>query len=138
MPTFVEPAYAYPTSDRAREFGRSSAGCHFVEKQVETDPPVAIAGPFDTREDALAAALATGVTVNPRFYRYHPETIVGHTWAAIQRAQQGGRLHAAVDLAATGDHGADPLGDGTFRMVPSGDVVGYDERCRRLGEGRSR
>ncbi len=30
------------------------------------------------------------------------------------------------------DYGADPLGDGTFRMVPSGDVVDYAERCRRL------
>lgn len=31
-----------------------------------------------------------------------------------------------------GDYGADPIGDGTFRMVPSGDVVDYSERCRRL------
>lgn len=31
-----------------------------------------------------------------------------------------------------GDYGADPLGDGTFRMVPSGDIVGYAERCLRL------
>jgi hypothetical protein len=30
------------------------------------------------------------------------------------------------------DYGADPLGDGTFRMVPSGDIVDYDERVRRL------
>jgi len=31
-----------------------------------------------------------------------------------------------------GDYGADPIGDGMFRMVPSGDVVDYEERCRRL------
>lgn len=31
------------------------------------------------------------------------------------------------------DYGADPLGDGTFRMVPSGDVVDFAERQRRLG-----
>lgn len=37
-----------------------------------------------------------------------------------------------VDTTAPGDHGADPLGDGTFRMVPSGDVVDWDERQRRL------
>ena len=30
------------------------------------------------------------------------------------------------------DYGADPIGDGTFRMVPSGDVVDYAERCKRL------
>lgn len=33
------------------------------------------------------------------------------------------------------DYGADPIGDGKFRMVPSGDIVDYDERCRRLKEG---
>jgi hypothetical protein len=30
------------------------------------------------------------------------------------------------------DYGADPLGNGMFRMVPSGDVVDYVERCKRL------
>lgn len=33
---------------------------------------------------------------------------------------------------AGGDHGADPLGNGMFRMVPSGDIVDYEERMRRL------
>lgn len=37
-----------------------------------------------------------------------------------------------VDTAARGDHGADPVGDGMFRMIPSGDLVDYTERCRRL------
>ena len=32
------------------------------------------------------------------------------------------------------DYGADPLGDGTFRMVPSGDVVDFAERNRRLNQ----
>ena len=39
---------------------------------------------------------------------------------------------ARVDTSAPGDHGADPLGDGKFRMVPSGDIVDYEERNRRL------
>lgn len=30
------------------------------------------------------------------------------------------------------DYGADPLGDGTFRMVPSGDIVDLEERNLRL------
>lgn len=30
------------------------------------------------------------------------------------------------------DYGADPLGDGMFRMVPSGDIVDAAERKRRL------
>ncbi len=38
-----------------------------------------------------------------------------------------------IDTARLGDYGADPLGDGTFRMVPSGDIVDFAERNRRLG-----
>ena len=30
------------------------------------------------------------------------------------------------------DYGADPIGDGKFRMVPSGDIVDFAERNRRL------
>ena len=33
---------------------------------------------------------------------------------------------AKVDLHAKGDYGADPVGDGTFKMIPSGDI------CRGL------
>jgi hypothetical protein len=31
------------------------------------------------------------------------------------------------------DYGSDPMGDGTFRMVPSGDIVSLEERQKRLG-----
>lgn len=58
--------------------------------------------------------------------------IFGHTWEAIQRAQQGARLSDPINTCGTGDYGADPLGDGRFRMVPSGDVVDFTERNRRL------
>ena len=30
------------------------------------------------------------------------------------------------------DYGADPIGDGTFKMVPSGDIVTREERDKRL------
>lgn len=30
------------------------------------------------------------------------------------------------------DHGADPIGNGQFRMVPSGDIVNLEERNKRL------
>jgi len=40
----------------------------------------------------------------------------------------------AINVARAGDYGADPIGDGTFRMVPSGDVVDYAERQRRLAK----
>ena len=36
------------------------------------------------------------------------------------------------------DYGCDPIGDGMFRMVPSGDIVDYAERCRRLDKDRIR
>ncbi len=37
-----------------------------------------------------------------------------------------------VDTSKAGDYGADPMGDGLYRMVPSGDIVTYAERNRRL------
>lgn len=43
-----------------------------------------------------------------------------------------------VDTSASGDYGSDPVGDGTFRMVPSGDIVGYEERCARLTKVEAR
>ena len=39
-------------------------------------------------------------------------------------------------LPTMADYGCDPLGDGTFRMVPSGDIVDYKERCERLKKDR--
>lgn len=46
-------------------------------------------------------------------------------------------VRRTVNVNAPGDYGADPIGDGTFRMVPSGDVVDLAERNRRL-DSRSR
>ena len=60
------------------------------------------------------------------------DTIFAYSWDAIQRAQCGGRLADPVNKKQ-GDYGADPLGDGTFRMVPSGAIVDLIERNRRLG-----
>ena len=37
-----------------------------------------------------------------------------------------------INTTAPGDYGADPVGDGTFRMVPSGDIVDGAECDRRL------
>jgi hypothetical protein len=41
-------------------------------------------------------------------------------------------IRKVIDTAAPGDYGADPIGDDKYRMVPSGDVVDFAERCRRL------
>ncbi len=41
-------------------------------------------------------------------------------------------IRGKIDLNRPGDYGATPLGDGTHRMVPSGDIVDLAERIRRL------
>jgi len=38
----------------------------------------------------------------------------------------------SIDLTTKEDHGSDPIGNGMFRMVPSGDIVNFEERERRL------
>ena len=43
-----------------------------------------------------------------------------------------------INTRAPGDYGADPMGDGTFRMVPSGDIVSLEERNRRMDERKRR
>lgn len=44
----------------------------------------------------------------------------------------GHLVRKPMPVANGRDDGSDPLGDGTFRMVPSGDIVDYAERCKRL------
>ena len=58
--------------------------------------------------------------------------IFGRTWEEISDAQQKRLVRKYVNLHAVGDYGCDPMGDGMFRMVPSGDVVDATERDRRL------
>jgi hypothetical protein len=41
-------------------------------------------------------------------------------------------IRQTIDTSRPGDYGCDPLGDGNFRMVPSGDIVDSAERDRRL------
>ena len=41
-------------------------------------------------------------------------------------------IRTPINTARKGDYGADPIGDGTFRMVPSGDIVSLAERNNRL------
>jgi len=58
--------------------------------------------------------------------------IMGRSWGQIKAMQQGTYKSETTDLKTPGDYGADPIGDGKFRMVPSGDIVDYKERTRRL------
>ena len=61
------------------------------------------------------------------------QKIVGLDWKDIQAIQSKTHVSRKVDTSRASDYGADPIGDGTFRMVPSGDVVDMSERNRRLG-----
>lgn len=66
------------------------------------------------------------------------EKILGYDWAEIQARQMKCHAPKAIDTSAPGDYGADPIGDGTFRMVPSGDIVGWEERNKRLNRPDAR
>uniref|UniRef100_A0A6M3KW15 Uncharacterized protein n=1 Tax=viral metagenome TaxID=1070528 RepID=A0A6M3KW15_9ZZZZ len=41
-------------------------------------------------------------------------------------------VNKPIDLTAPGDYGCDPVGDGTFKMVPSGDIISLEEMRKRL------
>ena len=43
-------------------------------------------------------------------------TIFGHSWEAIQRAQQGGRLHETVDTSRPLDHSASQADIGLLEL----------------------
>ncbi len=58
--------------------------------------------------------------------------IFGRAWEGIQAMQQKKAVGRKIDARKTGDYGADPFGNGMFKMVPSGDVVDLAERNRRL------
>ena len=58
------------------------------------------------------------------------QKIVGHDWQDIQAMQSKTHKARVVDAPRTGDYGADPIGDGTFRMVPSGDIVAMSHLSR--------
>ncbi len=43
-------------------------------------------------------------------------------------------IRKTIDVSTDKDYGADPLPDGTFRMVPSGDIVDAETKRKRLGQ----
>ena len=60
-----------------------------------------------------------------------PLVVLGH----YEIATGGSVVRDIVDTSRGSDYGCDPLGDGMFRMVPSGDVVDAVERDNRLQKG---
>jgi len=59
--------------------------------------------------------------------------IFGYEWDYIKDMQQGNYKPNAVNFDKIGDYGCDPIGNNMFKMVPSGDIVSFEERTRRLG-----
>lgn len=59
--------------------------------------------------------------------------IFGYEWEEIKAMQQK-QYKAKPIKKQSGDHGADPIGNGLYKMVPSGDIVTYEERKRRLAQ----
>ena len=64
----------------------------------------------------------------------HNDLIVGLTWEQIVAMQNKESVRRVINFNKVGDYGADPIGDGTFKMVPSGDIVDFAERNKRLQE----
>ena len=58
--------------------------------------------------------------------------IFGYAWEDIQAMQNGTYVRPKVPRAVGQDYGSDPVGNGMFKMVPSGDIVDAAERTRRL------
>ena len=58
--------------------------------------------------------------------------IFGLDWKQIQDKQQSKDVSQKIDLYSNNDYGADPIGDGTYKMIPSGDTVSLTERNKRL------
>jgi len=61
--------------------------------------------------------------------------IFGYAWEEIEAMQRGTFPGRPIQHEPGTDYGCDPLGDGVFKMVPSGDVVDLAERNRRLKKG---
>ena len=60
------------------------------------------------------------------------DLIFGKTWNEIQAMQQKTYCNPTINLSKPGDYGCDPVGNGTFKMVPSGEIVSFDEMKKRL------
>lgn len=61
------------------------------------------------------------------------EKIFGYDWEHIQALQQKKPTRRTVQVHDGKDYGCAPVGDGTFRMIPSGDIVTFEEMKARRG-----
>lgn len=63
---------------------------------------------------------------------YDVSTAEGQKRLMRESANQVWLDGSKVKFDSSKDHGADPLGNGKFRMIPSGDIVELEERNKRL------
>jgi len=50
----------------------------------------------------------------------------------MSQPQRTGEAGSKETMENISDYGADPIGDGKYKMVPSGDIVSWEERIKRL------
>jgi hypothetical protein len=58
--------------------------------------------------------------------------IFNRDWVDIDNMQHKRLIEEIVAPFDGTDYGCDYIGDGKYKMHPSGDIVDYTERCRRL------
>jgi hypothetical protein len=80
--------------------------------------------------DAKAEGYCGEIKKNPR-YSYDHTTGEGQRRLMYESAGLP-YISSRIDRSKSGDYGADPIGNGMFRMVPSGDIVSSSEKTKRL------
>ena len=60
------------------------------------------------------------------------EQLFGIGFDNIKKLQQKQSIDNHIDTTGDKDYGCDPIGDGNYKMIPSGDIVDSMERCKRL------
>jgi hypothetical protein len=64
--------------------------------------------------------------------KYSFDHTTGEGQKRLMYLSMGIEIETRLPVYAGIDTGADPIGDGTFKMYPSGDIVDFEERNRRL------
>ena len=82
--------------------------------------------------DAKREGYCGEIKKNPR-RRYSYDHTTGEGQRRLMYESAGlPYISSRIDTSKSGDYGADPIGSGMFRMVPSGDIVSASEKTKRL------
>lgn len=83
--------------------------------------------------DAKREGYCGEIKKNPRpRYSYDHTTGEGQIRLMYESAGLPYIPSSRIDVSKPGDYGADPIGNGMFRMIPSGDIVSSSEKTKRL------